>query len=54
LESGKYRLAELRDGIFQSTVLTRFRLDTRLLWRNPPPTTREILAMVEAMLKEAS
>ncbi|MBI5670016.1 MAG: Uma2 family endonuclease [Chloroflexi bacterium] len=53
LEGGKYRLVELQDGVFQSTVLSRFRLDTRRLWRAPLPTNREILALVEAMLKEA-
>jgi Uma2 family endonuclease len=47
----KYRLIEPANGAFQSTILSKFRLDVRLLWQTPPPTGRQIAALVEAMLK---
>jgi Uma2 family endonuclease len=47
----KYHLIELANGAFQSTILSKFRLDVSLLWQIPLPTGRQIAALVEAMLK---
>lgn len=51
-ERGQYQPAELKDDLFRSTFLPRFRLDTRVLWQNPLPTGKQITNMVEAMVNE--
>ncbi|MEO8607810.1 MAG: Uma2 family endonuclease [Chloroflexota bacterium] len=48
---GLYKLVELPDGIFRSTVLPHFMLNTALLWQTPLPNAKQIAAMVESMLK---
>lgn len=44
----------LHDGVFRSIVLPQFRLDTRLLWQAPLPNARQILVLVETLLKEGA
>ncbi len=51
-ENGQYQLIELEDGVFHSSVLRNFQLDTSVLWRDPLPTGKEIEAIVETMLKK--
>jgi Uma2 family endonuclease len=51
-DDGKYQLIKLEHDIFHSMVLPRFQLDTRLLWQKPLPVGKQILALVETMLKE--
>jgi Uma2 family endonuclease len=50
-QHGIYQLIPLQNGIFHSRVLPRFQLDTALLWKETLPTGRQILALVESMLK---
>lgn len=38
------------NGVYTSSVLDKLQLEVQLLWQEPLPTTREVLAMVEAML----
>jgi Uma2 family endonuclease len=48
---GKYHEIALREGVFYSRVLPHFRFDTRLLWREALPTVKQIVKLVEEMLK---
>jgi Uma2 family endonuclease len=41
------------NGIYQSTILPKLRLNTPLLWREKLPRVTETLALVQAMLAEA-
>lgn len=50
-QGGFYRRIELDNGVFESRVLRRFRLDTSLLWQEKRLTGKEIVALVDAMLK---
>jgi len=49
-QDGVYALVELNEGVFRSTVLSRFQIDTQLLWQTPLPTGKQIVALIEAML----
>ncbi len=49
---GQYQPIELVGNIFESKVLTGFRLDTRLLWQKPLPVGKQITALVDSMLKK--
>jgi Uma2 family endonuclease len=49
---GQYELVGLKNGVFQSGVLPRFQLDTQLLWQKPLPTGKQIVALIEAMLRK--
>ncbi|MBZ0277490.1 MAG: Uma2 family endonuclease [Anaerolineae bacterium] len=51
-DDGLYRRIDLKEGVFASVVLAGFRLDTGVLWQKVLPTGREIMALVDAMLKE--
>jgi Uma2 family endonuclease len=50
-KDGLYTRRDPQNGIFTSSVLARFRLETHLFW-GTPPSGREIVALVDAMLKE--
>ena len=50
-KDGLYTRRDPQNGIFTSSVLARFHLETRLFW-GTPPSGREIVALVDAMLKE--
>lgn len=45
-----YRRVDLENGVFRSTVLSGFYLDTKVLWQETLPTGREIMALVDTML----
>jgi Uma2 family endonuclease len=49
---GLYKLVELPDGIFRSAALAQFTFNTALLWQEPLPNAKQILALVESMLKK--
>jgi Uma2 family endonuclease len=51
-EDGLYRRVDLKNSVFHSTVLAGFHLDTTVLWQETLPTGRDIMALVDAMLKE--
>lgn len=53
-ENGLYLRAQLdENGVYVSRILPRFRLEPAMLWRETLPTVREILTLVETMVKEA-
>jgi Uma2 family endonuclease len=50
-KDGLYARSDPQNDVFTSSVLARFRLETHLFW-GAPPSSREIVALVDAMLKE--
>lgn len=46
-ESGHYqRIQPDRDGVYSSTVLPNFWINTKWLWANPQPSALEVLALI--------
>lgn len=41
-----------QEGIYTSSVLDKLKLDVNVFWREKLPTTREVVQMVEQMLKD--